>query len=198
MSDEEWVIHNNPMFPHESPPFLVDKSVIYKEGDTLVLELFLDAERVAQINEGRLTRQSSVSNCAPDLIRPCLWRGYVPLKPRTLHSTVAMRHYQVAQRNSISKAAASATPSTPGVVAGTQSMSDAVELVVVKIGYGDFVAGLFNGFIIMDGRFDGVNFSKPLTVENYGSSFELVRYGLDAEVIEPGSVIEPGAGSKAD
>ena len=115
-----------------------------------------------------------------------------------------MKRYQLAQRKANSKAldpnaAATATPSTPGVVAGPQPLGDAVELVVVKIGYGDFVACLFNGFIIMDGRFDGVNFSKPLTVENYGSSFELVRYGLDAEVIELGSdIVSISLGSKAD
>jgi hypothetical protein len=171
MLDDDWIIHIKPMFPNESPPFLLDKSEIYRDGDKLVLELFLDEERVAQINGGRLSRKSPVANCASDVIRPCLWRGSVPLKPRTLNSTLAMKRYQLAQRNSISKAleiqaaldpnaAATATPSTPGVVAGPQPLGDAVELVVVKIGYEDFVAGLFNGAIFMDGRFDGVNFSR--------------------------------------
>ena len=75
-------------------------------------------------------------------------------------------------------AAVTATPSTLGVV-GALPMGAAVELVVVKIGYEGFVAGLCNGAIFMDGRFDGVNFTKTLTEEYYGNSFESVRRFLD-------------------
>ena len=168
---EDDVIQSNPCHPEGRPPFLADNSVIYRDGDKMVFEIFLDGDRLKQINAGTLTRIPELQPCAPGLIRPELFfSGYLPIENATPFSSVAIQHYKMAQRNADVK--------------GSESeLGNAVQLVVVKLSFKDLVTSLWLGNIVLDPRFDGINFLKPLLMTTYGESFELLQY--DLEPIDP-------------
>ena len=144
------MIQSNPLYS-EQPPFLVKKSVIYRHGDKMVFELFLDADRVMQIDTGAVTCIPALCDVVVGIIRTDLhFCCYLHFKMATIGSKVAMKHYKLAKKNADARAAGSET-SLP-------SFGNAKQLVVVKIGYKDFVHAQFFGSISMEPRFDGDNF----------------------------------------
>ncbi len=133
----------------------------------MVFELFLDKDRLTQINAGTLSSNPDLQPCTPGLIRPDLcFSGYSLFKTATPSRSVAIQHYKMAQRNA-------------DVKGSENELGNAVQLVVVKLGFKDLVASIFAGYIVLDPRFDGINFLKPLWMTTYGDSFELLQYEKD-------------------
>ena len=75
-----------------------DGDRVHMRGSNYVLELFVDEDRMRQIFVGRHAYNGQ--EFPPGLVHPCLYRGYVPMKFRSGHSIVAMKHYRVAKQNS--------------------------------------------------------------------------------------------------
>jgi hypothetical protein len=161
-----WVVHRRNLDPRAYPPFMRDDDAMFvtREGD-IILECFL-AESFA--NAIRTSGEVS----------PDLWRGYVPLKPRTSNSMTAMRHFQRAQQNAEWRRTESvaATESVDMEDSGGDNdvrLGGAVQLLCVTITPGCMCKALFTGKAHLAPWFDGVNVVLPLTRENYGDGLEV-------------------------
>ena len=171
-----WVVHRRNLSPRSYPPFMRDDDAMFvtREGD-IILECFLadSFAKAIRTNGG--------------VVSPDLWRGYVPLKPRTSNSMTAMRHFQRAQQNSEWWAIESVAATEPGEDMEEYSGGDndvrlggAVQLLCVTITPACLCKALFTGKAYLAPWFDGVNFVLPLTRENYGDGLEV--HGHDVNI----------------
>ena len=202
------------------PPFVKPGEAVYTTlRGWLIGEVFLDADRVRQLDGGvRDTKalydpSESVALSEPMVAHPDLWRGYIPFKFRTAGSACAIKHYKMAAANIQCKhdraakrarydAAESAAESAQGV---WKLMGGPVELMVVGIPPKTFLQGIITGAIFIDKKNDGIHFTEPLCDENY-PNVVLVRHALSRFVgsLKAGSLTDAprlpisGAADSAD
>ena len=188
--DESW------RHPKPKPPLFTDGDRVHMRGSKYVLELFLDEDRWHQVRAGRHAYNGQVFE--QGLVHPCLYRGYVPMKFRSDHSTVAMKHYLLAKQNTEDAAwweqqawanvpegaepndesEAECAESAPKKGRLPPRMGAPVALYVVGISAEALCRAIITGVAFLDARNDGVGLVKAPKEDEYGPGFTATMHPL--------------------